>query len=437
MSALHVVDPPTGEAEVGMDGFATSAQGVGGRLRARPEDFVVVEESLPPPEVPGGRVTAVTFRLRNWETNRFVRQMSRRLGISHRKVRFAGVKDKRAVTSQLMTVEAPMESVRALRMPDVEMLDALSTDHHIGLGDLVANAFEITVTGIWSGPEEAGHRVGQVVEEAREVGGFPNYYGHQRFGTARPVSHMVGRALVDGDVEGAVWTYLTHEGAREDEEARAARKGLRKTGDVRQALRDLPKNLGNERNMLEHLLHEPGDWEGAFRRLPFNLQLMMVHAFQGLVFNRVLSERMRRDLPISAPLEGDVLVPLDDRGNPVADRTVEVTPRNLAKAERQVERGRALVTGLVPGTDAPPTAGEMGEVEASVMEDMGLSPGDFQIVDLTDLSSPGIRRPLAITGAWPEWTADEGALTLSFRLPKGCYATCVLREVMKAPIASY
>lgn len=437
MSALHIPDPPTGEAEVGMEGFATSTDGVGGRLRAEPEDFVVVEESLPPPEVPGGRVTAATFRVRNWETNRFVRQMSRRLGISHRKVRFAGVKDKRAVTTQLMTVETPIESVRALRMPDVELLDARSSDHHIGLGDLVANAFEITVTGIELGPEELRHRVERVVEEAREAGGFPNYYGHQRFGTARPVSHLVGRELVRGDVEGAVWTYLTHEGVREGEEARAARKGLRDTSDVRQALRDFPKNLGNERNMLGHLLHEPGDWEGAFRKLPFNLQLMMVHAYQGLVFNRVLSERMRRDLPIARPVEGDVLVPLDIRDNPVADRTVEVTTRNLAKAERQVERGRALVTGLVPGTDAPVASGEMGEVEASVMDEMALSPGDFRIVALTELSSTGIRRALAITAAWPEWTCGDGALTMVFRLQKGCYATCVLREVMKAPMASY
>jgi tRNA pseudouridine13 synthase len=437
MSALHVADPPTGEAEVGMEGFATSTQGVGGRLRARPEDFVVVEESLPPPEVPGGRVTAATFRLTNWETNRFVRQMSRRLGISHRKVRFAGVKDKRAITTQLMTVETPAESVRALRMTDVELLDARSSDHHIGLGDLVANAFEITITGIDLVPEELDQRVERTVEEARGAGGFPNYYGHQRFGTARPVSHLVGRELVRGDVEGAVWTYLTREGAREDEEARAARKGLRDTNDVRQALREFPKNLGNERNMLEHLLHDPRDWEGAFRRMPFNLQLMMVHAYQGLVFNRVLSERMRRDLPLAKPVEGDVLAPLDERSNPVTDRAVEVTSRNLAKAERQVERGRALVTGLVPGTDVPVASGEMGEVEATVMEGMGLSPGDFSIVVLTDLSSTGIRRPLAITEGWPEWTANDGALTLSFRLQKGCYATCVLREVMKAHISCY
>ncbi|MCJ2541027.1 MAG: tRNA pseudouridine(13) synthase TruD, partial [Candidatus Thermoplasmatota archaeon] len=105
MTSLHVPPEPTGEEEVGILGHITGTPGVGGRLRAEAEDFVVEEISRPPPEVPGGRFTAATIRLRNWETNRFVRQMSRRLGISSKRVRFAGTKDKRAITTQIFTIE--------------------------------------------------------------------------------------------------------------------------------------------------------------------------------------------------------------------------------------------------------------------------------------------------------------------------------------------
>ena len=117
MTALHVPEEPTGEEEVGMLGFLTSTAGVGGRLRAEVEDFVVVEQSRPPARVEGGTFTAATIRLHNWETNRFVRQMSRRLGISSKRVRFAGTKDKRAVTTQLFTLEADVDSVRASGWP--------------------------------------------------------------------------------------------------------------------------------------------------------------------------------------------------------------------------------------------------------------------------------------------------------------------------------
>lgn len=437
MTPFHVPPEPTGEEEVGMLGFLTSGPGIGGRLRAEPRDFVVVERSLPPPVVQEGRFTAATIRLHNWETNRFVRQMSRRLGISSRRVRFAGVKDKRALTTQLFTVEAPVDSLRGLRMTDVEVLSVQPTDRHIGLGDLVGNAFEITVDGAGPDEEEAGSRIEGVLEEVRSAGGIPNFYGHQRFGVSRPVSHLVGRDLVHSDPRRACLTYLTHEGPGEDEAAREARRRFREEGDVRQALRDYPRNLGNERNMLEHLLHHPDDHAGAIRRLPFNLQLMFIHAYQGLAFNLVLCERLRRDMPLDRPLEGDLLVTLDANDNPIHDRTVPVTARNLGKAERQVAQGRALVSGLVPGTDAPVAGGEMGEIEASVMEAMGVAPGDFRIVELTDLTSPGIRRELAIAGVDPAWELDGGRATFRFGLPKGCYATCVMRELMKGPIMSY
>ncbi len=437
MTALHVPTPPTGEEEVGMLGFATSTPGTGGRLRAEPEDFIVVEESLVPVEVPGGRFTAVTIRLRNWETNRFVRQMSRRLGISSRRVRFAGVKDKRAVTTQLFTIEAPVDSVRALHLADVEILSLVPTDRHIGLGDLVGNGFEISVTDMDVNDAEARRRVEGVLEEAGAAGGFPNFYGQQRFGVSRPVSHLVGRELVLGNVESACMTYLVHEGPGETDEAREARRNLREDGDIRQALRVFPKNLGNERNLLEHLLHHPDDHKGAMERLPFNLQLMFVHAYQGVAFNLVVAERLRAGLPMDRPLEGDLLVPVDERGNPRHDQGIPVTGRNLAKAERQVAKGRALVSGLVPGTEAPVAEGEMGGIERSVMERMGIEPGDFRIVDMTNLTSPGIRREIAMTGVDPAWELDDGRVTFSFGLQKGCYATCVLREFMKAPRMSY
>ena len=437
MTALHEPSVPTGEEVVGLLGFLTGTPGLGGRLRTEVEDFIVVEDSLPPPEVPGGKFTAVTIRLHNWETNRFVRQMSRKLGISSRRVRFAGVKDKRAVTTQLFTIEAPKDSVSGLRMADVEVLSLQPTDRHIGLGDLVANTFEISVTDLDVDDDVARKRVEDILAEVEDEGGFPNFYGPQRFGVSRPVSHLVGRDLVLGDVKMASMRYLTHVGPGESEEAREARLRFKEDGDARQALRDFPKNLGNERNMLEHLLHNPEDHKGAIRRLPFNLQLMFVHAYQGQAFNLMVPECLGRGLPLDRPIEGDLLVPGDAGGNPRHDQGVPVTSRNLAKAERQVVRGRALVSGLVPGTEAPMAGGEMGEIEASVMEEMGISPGDFRIVDLTELTASGIRREVAITGVMPEWTLEDGRATFSFRLQKGCYATCVLRELIKAPLMSY
>jgi tRNA pseudouridine13 synthase len=437
MVQLNLPEEPTGEEECGLLGFATAATGIGGKLRTTPEDFVVVEDSLMPPEDGGGRVTAVSVRARNWETNRLVRMIARQLRISPKRIRFAGTKDKRAVTTQLMTIEAPMEEVQSLRLTDVEILSQYPTDRHVTLGDLVGNAFEVAVRGLEEDSGTIEGRLEEVIAGVDSLGGFPNFYGVQRFGVHRPVSHMVGRALAGGDIEGACWTYLTHVGPGEDEAAKAARRSLAETRDARAALRDFPEVLSHERNMLNHLVHHPDDPTGALARLPFNLQLMFVHAYQGLLFNLVLCERLRRGLPIGTPVEGDLVLPVDDHGGAVHDRFVPVRAHNLSKVERQVERGRALVSGLVPGTESMLAEGEMGDIEAQVLESAGISFEDFRIPVLTDLTSAGIRRELVIPGVRPDWNVSEDVAEFSFRLHKGCYATTVLREFMKAPIMSY
>ncbi len=435
--ALHVPDPPTGEEECGLLGFASSTPGIGGKLRATAEDFVVEEAGAPPPRVEGGAFAVVRLRARNWETNRLVKQMSKRLHISSKRVRFAGVKDKRAVTTQLLTVEAPVEALLALRMPDVEVLEAWPTSSHISLGDHSSNRFDIAVTRLPVDAEAARARIDAIMGEVGAVGGFPNFYGVQRFGVHRPISHVVGRHLVRGDAAAACWAYLTQVGANEDAECAAARSALAETRDVRGALRDFPKALGHERTLLDHLLHRPGDEVGALGRLPFNLQLMFVHAFQGLLFNLVLSERLRCGMPLATPVEGDIVVPVGPDGVPEHSRPVPVTAANLEKVALQVGRGRALVTGLVPGTGAPVAGGEMGAIERDVLAAEGLSSGDFRIPGLPDLSSEGLRRALLLAGVRPEASVDEDRARFAFSLPKGSYATTVLREFMKSPIMSY
>jgi len=110
-----------GEALVGIEEYITDTKGIGGRLRKSPEDFRVNEISLPPKEVPGGKWTIATVTANNWETNRLVRFMSKKMRIGRDRIRFAGTKDKRAVSTQLMAIKAPIGTVQALDLKDVEI----------------------------------------------------------------------------------------------------------------------------------------------------------------------------------------------------------------------------------------------------------------------------------------------------------------------------
>src|SRR2546425_11765183 len=93
------------ERDVGIEGYLTSTPGVGGTTKASADDFVVEEVSSPPPKSADGRYAIATIRVRNWETNRLVREFARTLHISRRRIGFAGTKDNRALPSQPFSFE--------------------------------------------------------------------------------------------------------------------------------------------------------------------------------------------------------------------------------------------------------------------------------------------------------------------------------------------
>ena len=420
------------EEVVGIRGYATSTPGIGGTIKAEPEDFVVEEISSAPPAVPGGPFTIARIRTTNWETNRLVREMARRLAVSRKRIAFAGTKDKRAVTTQLFCFEVPEDRVRALRLSDVEILETHTTDRRLELGDLLGNQFRVVIRDLAEPPKEAEAIFGATAAELEVLGGSPNFFGLQRFGSIRPITHVVGRHLVRGEFKEAVDAYVANPIEGEGEEAYEARQELAATGDYGEALKAMPDVMSFEKALLNHLVRRPEDYVGALQELPFNLQMMFVHGYQSYLFNRILSERMRRGIPLNEPLEGDLVLPVDKEGLPDSDRPMRAEASNLDKMRRQARDGKAFVSGALFGSEAPLAAGPFGEIERQVVASEGLRPEDFVIPRMPRLSSRGTRRGLLAPVRGFRWSIVDRTATLDFELLKGCYATSFLREFQKA-----
>jgi len=81
------------ESDLGIRGYLTSTPGVGGTLKSSPDDFIVDEIPAPPPPDPEGGVTIATVRVRDWETNRLVRELARalRLGMINHGIDLMGM----------------------------------------------------------------------------------------------------------------------------------------------------------------------------------------------------------------------------------------------------------------------------------------------------------------------------------------------------------
>jgi tRNA pseudouridine13 synthase len=445
------------ERVVGIDYYVSDAPGVGGRLRETPADFRVRErewfEAEPVDADPDAYPhLVVRATLRDWDTNDFAGALSDRLGISRERVSWAGTKDKRAVTTQLFSVDG----VSPADLPDLSDVDIEvvgRAGRPILFGDLAGNEFEVTIREP-TNPDDVARVTADLRAfagiEGDEPPGFtdgertvtvavPDYFGQQRFGSLRPVTHEVGLAIVRGDWRGAVRAYVGNPGEREPERTRQARAFVdaqfdETSPDWGAALERYPGHLGYERAMLHRLAEDeddPSDYRGALETAPTNLQQLFVNAAQSDVFNRFLSKRLARGLPFAEPVAGDVVCFVETDAPegfeiPETDRTQRVTDERLGTVRRHCERGRAFVTAPLVGTETDLADGAPGEIERAVLEDVGIHPADFDLPG--EFDSAGTRRPVLV---WTDLTVSRDPLSFEFALPRGSYATVLLREYLK------
>ncbi|WP_435094343.1 tRNA pseudouridine(13) synthase TruD [Halorubrum sp. N11] len=464
------------ERAAGIDHYVSDADGIGGRLRESPEDFRVRELEAFEAEPLGADTGSypelvVRVTLRDWDTNDFARRISDALGISRERVSWAGTKDKRAVTTQLFTLrEVDPDDLPEIRGAEIEPLGRAG--RRLSFGDLAGNAFEIRVT---DAVVEAPERVADAVGDLRAFGGdgeaagddaavgVPNYFGQQRFGSRRPVTHRVGLAVVREDFREAVRLYAGNPSETEPDDTRAARDRVNAAfgvrggsdpsadrsadgtgdGDWEACLDAIPGKLRFERSMVHRLAERDvapdaspahDDWRHALEAVPSNLQRLFVNAAQSFLFNQVLSERLRRGLPFDRPVAGDVVCfadgdAPDELYAPDTDRLQRVDEDRVSVVTRHCERGRAFVTAPLVGTETDLGDREPGEIEREVLADAGIEPGDFALPG--EFDSSGTRRAILLRSDL-DVTFDEGDPRFAFALPSGSYATVLLREFTKS-----
>jgi tRNA pseudouridine13 synthase len=422
-----MIEAPEKDRALGMDFFLTNSPGCGGVLRSSPEDFWVEEVYLDL-RYAGGRYLILEVEKRDWDTHHLIREICRQLRISQKRVSFAGTKDKRAVTRQRMSImnleEGDLEKVA---LPGLKIKVLGRSNRAVGLGDLRGNSFKIKIRKLECPQPRSS--ISRITEEITRLGGLPNYFGVQRFGESRPVTHRVGKALVQGNLEGAAFIYLALPFAGELELSRRAREQLWEKRDLSAALKAFPEHLRYERAMLNHLVARPGDYAGSFLALPPNLRRLFVHAYQSYLFNRLLSSRLRSGLPLDRAVEGDVVCFVRD-GLPDATRLERATRRNLEAVNRLALRGRAFVTLPLLGYQSDLPAGAVGDAGREVLAEEGVTLDGFKVEACPELGSGGAFRP-ALLRCNIMADVEEDVAELQFFLPPGSYATVVLREYMK------
>ncbi|MGB9853568.1 MAG: tRNA pseudouridine(13) synthase TruD [Candidatus Bathyarchaeales archaeon] len=452
---------PKIEKMIGIEVYATNSPGIGGTIRNFAEDFIVEEilvngskAGLQPQEsqVSGFPTIMEPYLLcvlikRNKDTFIALKAMAQQLGISADNVHIAGIKDAKAITAQHITLKGvSAEEVKKVFVKDVEIYPISFFHRPISSYYLLGNNFQVVIREIRHSKSTINERVIKIVKDIEDVGGVPNFFGHQRFGTTRPITHLVGKALIQGDFKKAAMLFLAKSTPHEHPESRQARKQLWKTQDFKQALKDFPKKLYYERLMLKHLTKKSNDFMGAFRRLPKKLLILFPQAYQSYLFNRFLSKRIGLGLPLNKAEVGDYVVKLDSSGLPITQACMVTSHETLPHINAEIETGR--MRGAIPllGFRQKLSQGIQGEIEKQILDKEGVLPGNFKVKGMPELSlKGGIRTTLTPLNDFSlnkilrdDANPSKWKSQVSFMLHRGSYATVFLREIMKTrnPIKS-
>jgi tRNA pseudouridine13 synthase len=427
--------------------------GIGGVIREEIEDFVVEEVLVDgskarvngsvPSKVLGSTLGGQRFLLcilvkRNWDTFIAVKNVAKQLGIDQSCILIAGIKDARAITAQHITVDAGlMEDASKVNVKDIQIIpvgyvrEALSTYYLLG------NSFTIKIKAIKLLQSDVETLINQTITQIEAAGGIPNFFGHQRFGTTRPITHLVGKAIVNGDFEEAAMLFLANPSLHEHPSSRQARQQLAETGDFKLALENFPRQLRFERLMLSHLTDNPEDFVGAFQKLPAKLQELFVQANQSYLFNRFLSQRLLRGYALNRAEAGDWVVGVERSGLPLTKTAKIVSAEAEEAANEQITAGKIRVALPIVGLRQKLSGGAMGQIEREVLEKEQVKLEDLRVNPLSKVSGKGGLRTAAAPIKDCKFQVSAGTdgigsqAELSFTLQRGCYATVLLREIMK------
>jgi tRNA pseudouridine13 synthase len=374
------------------------------KIKQRPEDFVVTE--LDRYELTKTGPFAL-YRLAKWDigTIEAIRNLGKNWNLSPAQISFGGLKDRHARTEQMISVRGGPERAFEGSAFRVEFLGR-SRDP-ITRASFRGNRFEIVVRDLSEIPD-----LGPVKRF-----GVPNYFDDQRFGSLRGTDgEFIGRALVRGENEKALRLAIASPSGEDRKKDRDLKILLRdRWGDWSGLAKELP--MSPERTVASYLAGHPGAFGFAFERLDQNLRILYVSAYQSWLWNRTLAALVRK-LPDTYEVDY------------AAGKHVFYRALQPAAHDRLAELAIPLIT------PSEKFEGELAEVTSSLLQEEKVEQRQFRLKKLAKTFFGKGRRdalmaPAGLTSSTGDDELNRGRrkMTLSFELPKGSYATVLLKRL--------
>ncbi len=293
-------------------------------------------------------------------------------------ISYAGNKDKEAVTEQLISIKSDYP-IQEINHEKTQTTFLGKSKIPVSLGNLEGNEFEIVIRNIEAMP--------------RSISLFPNYFDEQRFSKNNV---QVGIALLKKDFRCA-------------------------------------SSLIVNKKVKKYLHEKPNDFVGALKRLSRKELMIYVHSVQSLIFNETVSRYLSRYL--STYLKGLKFSEIAYNSGEGENSRIMIFPDDISVIDQEIINKEIVIPGFGTMLDKNDN---IHSITLEMMEELKLNDRDFIIRQLEGISTEGTLRKMFAEikdleiGNLEDDELNNGMkkVIIKFKLPKGSYATCVVKAMM-------
>ena len=382
--------------EIGISVYSTNFKGCGGKIRTQVEDFQVSEilskKALATIST-DGNYAVYKLKKQGIDTNHSLSNIFKK---HHLRLKSLGLKDASAITEQFVFSEKKTKSIDSISEKKYSIKRVGFVKKPLSKKDMIGNQFKIRIIN-----------ASNELKKFNEYKKILNFYGYQRFGSKRPVSHLIGKALIQKDYEKAINFLLSYTSKYDSAENSKLREKLSDRSNFSKLLPEIPFQMDLERTVINQMIQDENP-KNALRALPLNIRRFFVQAYQSFLFNKTLSAAFTDEEELFLSQQGDVCY--DKNGN-------------LGKFSNDPDQ--RLSIPFVGYAYYKKT--RFNYQISKILESEEVSPKDFFLKEMQELSNEGGFRNSSIK--CEDINANEN--TITFTLSRGSFATIVLREIMK------
>ena len=387
---------PKIDSDLGISVYTTNFSGCGGMIKKQNEDFVVSEiiSEKAHSKIRSEFGYAVCKLKKNGiDTRHALSEIFKKYGIRFKSL---GLKDATAITEQFVVTTDKIKHDFLINESKYSLKKIGFTSKPLSKKEMIGNNFKIKISGATD-----------TLSQFKEYDKILNFYGYQRFGSNRAVTHLIGKALIQKDFAQAIHLLLSFTSEYDTAQNIALRKMMADKSKYSEALKIIPNRMDLEKIALKEMLEHNNPIK-ALRALPLSIRRFFVQSYQSFIFNKTVSISFENGEELFSPQSNDVCYDKNaDLGKFENDPLQRLTIPFVGYSYYKKTRFDYHIK--------------------KILEDEEITPKDFFSKEMQEISSEGGFRNSSIK--CDDYTVEDD--TVSFSLSRGSFATIILREIMK------